>query len=566
MTSYFHHKWAHMLGVLFSFFFLYSACKPSEPATLEQRLKMHVTYLASDDLEGRMTGSPGEQLALEYIRTEFKNIGLDAIDSLRNYLQPFEFTFSRTADSSSHLIVSGANESDTLTLFTEFYPMAYSGNKSFSGEAVHVGYGIHAPDLNYDDYAGINDIHGRVAIIETSSPDGNHPHSKYIKHLDIRTKIDEATSRGATGVIFVNSDPKSHDPDSVITRRIQPTDIPVLFVQDTTLLPGTPFTVNLNIQISEEKRTGHNVLGQINNGKEQTIVIGAHYDHLGYGEQGSLYTGEPAIHNGADDNASGVAVMIELARTLAKDTLKGNNYVFIAFSGEELGLYGSNYFAKNPLFPLEQCNYMLNMDMVGRLDSSGSLIINGIGTSPLLDSIVPNLGVHNLKIKSSESGIGPSDHTSFYLKDIPVAHVFTGTHEDYHKPTDDPDKVNYPGMAMIHDYLISLIGELDDDGKLAFTPTKEAEQKRAPQFNVSLGVIPDYLFDGEGMRIDGVRSGKTAEKAGIKDGDIVIKMGPVEVVDMMSYMKGLSFFQKGDSTDVTVIREGETVTLNVVFE
>lgn len=553
---------------IFGLLLIVTACSGPRTTTLQERLEAHVTYLASDELEGRMTGSDGEHIASEYIRTEFKNIGLDAIDSTGDYLQPFDFIFSRTASDECLLTTRVDSNERSAVLFNDFYPVSYSASKSVSSEGIFVGFGINAPDLNYSDYEGIDSLNGKIAIIETSSPDGNHPHSKYVNYLDLNVRIDEAIKRGAAGIIFINTDKRSDDPDTVLSRKINPVDIPIVFLRDTTILvnhgTGQPF--RLTVAINEDKRTGHNVVGAIDNGQPYTVVIGAHYDHLGYGEQGSLYTGEPAIHNGADDNASGVATLIELARKLAEDTLTGNNYIFIAFSGEELGLYGSGYFTKNPLFPLENCNYMLNMDMVGRLDSSHTLIVNGIGTSPVLDSIVPAITLDSLTIKTSESGIGPSDHTSFYLKDIPVVHIFTGTHEDYHKPSDDADKINYRGMVTVYHYIIHLLGALDQDGKLVFTPTADSAQGKAPRFSATLGVIPDYLYDGEGMRIDGVRSGKTADRAGIKDGDIVIQMGPVKVNDMTSYMKGLSYFRKGDTADVTIRRGDEELTVQVIFD
>ena len=241
--------------------------------------------------------------------------------------------------------------------------------------------------------------------------------------------------------------------------------------------------------------TGTNVLGFIDNQADKTIIIGAHYDHLGMGGEGSLYRGEAAIHNGADDNASGVAVLLNLAGRLT-DSLKGNNYLFIAFSGEELGLLGSNYFVKNPTIPLSDVNYMINLDMVGRLREDKTLSVSGTGTSPIWNQVLTTANP-GFKLVLKESGVGPSDHTSFYLQDIPVLHFFTGQHEDYHKPTDDADKLNYEGMGAISDYIMAILDELDDKPKLAFRTTKN-ESEEVPRFKVALGVIPDYLFDGQG--------------------------------------------------------------------
>ncbi|WP_188651497.1 M20/M25/M40 family metallo-hydrolase [Yeosuana aromativorans] len=309
--------------------------------------------------------------------------------------------------------------------------------------------------------------------------------------------------------------------------------------------------------------TGTNVIGFLNNNAENTIVIGAHYDHLGMGIEGSLYRGEtPQIHNGADDNASGVAAMLHLAAGLKnKDT--NNNYLFIAFSGEEMGLLGSNYFVKNPTIDLKKVDYMLNMDMVGRLNKEKSIAVYGVGTSPIFKQVLFAYK-GDLKVTENESGVGPSDHTSFYLMDIPVLHFFTGQHEDYHKPSDDSDKLNYEGMETITQYILSIITELNDDGKLAFRKTKN-ESEEVPAFKVTLGVVPDYLFSGKGMRIDGVSEDKPAQKAGMQKGDVVIKMGDYEVSDMMSYMKSLGKFEKGNTTQVTIKRNDSTLVLNVTF-
>ncbi len=308
--------------------------------------------------------------------------------------------------------------------------------------------------------------------------------------------------------------------------------------------------------------TGTNVIGFIDNKADKTVIIGAHYDHLGMGGEGSLYAEGDAIHNGADDNASGVSVLLNLAAKL-RDTVTQHNYLFMAFSGEEMGLLGSNYFSKNPTIDLAQVNYMLNMDMVGRMREDKTLSISGTGTAPIWGQVL-NVNNPGFKLVLSESGMGPSDHTSFYLQDIPVLHFFTGQHEDYHKPSDDSDKLNYKGMEMISDFILSVMYDLDDDDKLVFRKTKN-ESEDTPRFKVALGVMPDYLFDGKGMRIDGVTDGKPAALAGLQKGDVVVKLGDSTVVDMMSYMRALSVFDEGDATEVTVDRNGEKISANITF-
>lgn len=308
--------------------------------------------------------------------------------------------------------------------------------------------------------------------------------------------------------------------------------------------------------------TGTNVIGYIDNKAEKTVIIGAHYDHLGIGGAGSLYADGEAIHNGADDNASGVGVMLQLAEKL-KDSISGSNYIFIAFSGEEMGLLGSNYFSKNPTIDLKKANFMINMDMVGRLREDKTLAISGTGTAAIWKQVL-NSTNPGFKLVLSESGVGPSDHTSFYLQDIPVLHFFTGQHEDYHKPSDDSDKLNYEGMEMIEGYILNVIEELDDDTKLAFRTTKN-ESEDVPRFKVALGVMPDYLFDGKGLRIDGITEGRPASTAGLQKGDVVIQLGDSTVVDMMSYMRALSIFEEGNSTKVIVNRAGEKIEVGVKF-
>jgi hypothetical protein len=308
--------------------------------------------------------------------------------------------------------------------------------------------------------------------------------------------------------------------------------------------------------------TGRNVVAFLDKKAEKTIVIGAHFDHLGMGGQGSLHRGDSAIHNGADDNASGTAALLALAKIFKYETLK-SNILFIAFSGEENGLWGSNYFVKNPTIDLKTVNYMINMDMVGRLNPEKSLAVHGVGTSPSFPPVLDPINADSLKLVPSESGVGPSDHTSFYLQDLPVLHFFTGQHADYHKPSDDADKINYEGLVQVVRYISRLIAGLDTEPKLAFTKTKDSSD--SPRFTVSMGVVPDYLYDGKGMRVDGVSEGKPAQAAGLQKGDIVIQLGDSTINDIMGYMRALSVFKKGDSTQVVLERAGQKIAAKVKF-
>lgn len=315
---------------------------------------------------------------------------------------------------------------------------------------------------------------------------------------------------------------------------------------------------------------GNNVVGFIDNNAPYTVIIGAHYDHLGYNEFGSSTyrpdsaNEKPKIHNGADDNASGTAAMIELARLLKTSEYKTHNYLFIAFSGEEEGLLGSNYFAKHPTIDTSTMAYMINMDMVGRLDTvKQSFAISGTGTSPVWEPVLKNIQT-TVKVKFDASGTGASDHTSFYYINIPAVHFFTGNHYDYHKPTDDAELINYAGAAEVVSYIYNLVGALNNEGKLKFTPTASDTTAKV-SFKVTLGIMPDYLYDGKGVKVDGVTLGKPASNAGLKRGDVILKLGDFDTSDMKLYMKSLSLFKKGDTTKVTILRDGQEQILPISF-
>jgi hypothetical protein len=318
---------------------------------------------------------------------------------------------------------------------------------------------------------------------------------------------------------------------------------------------------------SGEMLTAYNVVGFLDNKAPNTIVIGAHYDHLGLGHDHNSLDANPEgkIHNGADDNASGTAGVIELARYFAMNgQIENNNFLFICFSGEELGLLGSKKYCENPDVDLKSINYMLNMDMIGRLnDSTHKLLVYGVGTSPSWVPLINSLK-SDFSIKQDSSGIGPSDQTSFYLKDIPVLHFFTGQHSDYHKPGDDVEKINIKGEVKVLQYIVEIIENTLNQSKLTFLKTKIPDTGKV-SFKVTLGVMPDYTFEGEGMRIDGVTDGKPAAKAGIQKGDVVVQLGNEPTRDVQTYMKVLSKFKKGDTTKVKVKRGTEVLEMDVTF-
>lgn len=334
-----------------------------------------------------------------------------------------------------------------------------------------------------------------------------------------------------------------------------------------------PFTFKVNTNPHDtstanlKERKGKNVIGYLDNGAEYTVVIGGHYDHLGEGHDHNSREANPdgKIHNGADDNASGTAGVLELARYYSSNGRKeAFNFLFICFSGEELGLMGSKRFCENPTIDLTKVNYMINMDMIGRLnDSTKQLVIYGVGTAPDWVPMISSMRTV-FRIKQDSAGVGPSDQTSFYLKNIPVLHFFTGQHADYHKPSDDANLVNYEGEKMILEYVTIIIEKTESLPKLTFLQTKNPDMGRS-KYKVSLGVMPDYTFQGPGLKVDGVTEGKPAQVSGVKAGDIILEMGGEKINSMSDYMTQLGKFNKGDKTTLKVKRGNEELTLDVTF-
>jgi aminopeptidase YwaD len=548
---------ARIVSLLFISFFVLQDCIPQKLKKADKlilvNLENEIRYLASDQLEGRRTGSPGEKLASEYIIAEFQKIGLKPLGN-RGWLQPFEINDGKQVSSGTHLIINNIE----LQLDKDYFPLSYSAQKSVEG----------MPAIALQE-RGVPWFVDCREILEAGT---DNPH--FDINNAIHSKVKECAKKGATAVIFYNSsnieDKIAFDPKD----RSEAESLPVLYVtrdgkgkymKD----ESASLDIKIAVKMNEKIRTGNNVVGWLDNGASNTVVIGAHYDHLGYGEDGnSLYRGpEKLIHNGADDNASGVAAMIELARLLKASKLKKNNYLLIAFSGEELGLLGSKYFTEHPTLKLSTVNYMINMDMVGRLnDSTHAIVIGGYGTSPVWQELLNNNTDKNyFRVKFDSSGAGPSDYTSFYRKDIPVLFFFTGIHADYHKPTDHSDKINYGGELQIVKWIFSLMETLDKVNKLAFTKTNETQEMGEIRFSVTLGILPDYSYNGNGVRIDEVSSGRPAQLAGLKDGDIIVKLGDFQVSSLQSYMEALSKFKKGDSAKLQYKRGNDLTETSVKF-
>ncbi|NIJ53028.1 M28 family peptidase [Dyadobacter arcticus] len=332
-----------------------------------------------------------------------------------------------------------------------------------------------------------------------------------------------------------------------------------------------PFEISFAIDGKAHQLIGRNVVGFLDNGASKTIVIGAHYDHLGRGYQGRSLSPDSKnkIHNGADDNASGTTGVLELAKYFSEnDVVEKHNYLFITFSGEELGLIGSKRFTEKPTVPLNSISCMINMDMIGRLDENKGIIISGWGTSKVWGKLIPDLAKsQNLKYTVDSSGIGASDHTSFYLKDIPVVQFFTGGHGDYHKISDDPDKINVDGEARILNVIAGLLQNLDKEAaEPEFLSAGNAHSGvTTSNFKVTLGVMPNYSYSGKGLKIDGVTKARPAEKAGILVGDIITKLAGKDIATIYDYMEILGKHEKGQQVEAELLRGKEIKKVRVTF-
>ena len=517
-------------------------------------LKSHIQYLSSDELQGRRAGSTGEKLATEYIINKFKEIGLDPKGVNNNFTQPFTINDGKKIQPTT---IFKINQS-TLEIDKDYFPLPYSANTTTQKALV-------SPALLEKDQPRMVDLAQELSE-KASSP-----------HFDINNLISEhikkAIDNHSSALILFNS---SEAVDNIQFEKKDKTEtapIPVIYITKEGIKKyikekDASYDIEFTVSIGDATRTANNVIGFIDNGAPLTIVLGAHFDHLGYGEDGnSMIRGvQNMIHNGADDNASGTSALLELAFLLKKSKSKQYNFLFIAFSAEELGLNGSKYFVEHPTIDLSKTNYMINMDMVGRLnDSSRVITLGGVGTSPMWGDRLAAVKNKYLTFRYDSSGTGPSDHTSFYRKDIPVLFFFTGLHSDYHRPSDDADKINYTGELMIIKFIKNLIGADPAFEKMAFTKTKEQQTSTSARFSVSMGIMPDYTFSGSGVRVDGVSENRPAKKAGIITGDIVKQLGEYKTTSVEAYMQALSKFKKGDQTKVVVARGNTEMTFEIVF-
>jgi hypothetical protein len=561
------------------FFCIGSYAQRLSPEITAEELRQHVKYLASDELEGRGSGTEGNRKAAAYIAEAFRAYGLKPAGANNGYFQDFEFVAAVKLGTNNSLLVQWENENPrSLVVDQDFRPLGFTTNARVSGTAVFAGYGISAPDLKYDDYEGL-DVKDRVVIVLRYGPDGQDIHSEFYRFTSLRDKARQARERGAAALVVVDAHTDelvklTFDQSHASSDSIKVSRKPVSFA-----LPSLKMTIETDV-IKVKSRTA-NVLGYLEGTdpqhKDEVLVIGAHFDHLGYGGEGSgsLVPHLHEIHNGADDNASGTAALLELAQKFASMSSRTRTLLFIAFSGEELGTLGSQYYVNNPFFPLERTIAMINMDEVGRLNQN-VLTVYGTGTSPTWNALLTKYNTtttlgDTFALKFVPDGFGPSDHAQFYGKNIPVLFFFTGTHNDYHKPSDDWDKINYEGEERIVRYIYTIADDIQRaTPRPQFvraepaTPGMGAGDSRG--FTVTLGVIPDYAEGTEGMKIGGTRPNGPADKAGLKAGDIIIALAGKKVMNIYDYMGILGELKVGQVVEVEVLRDGKRMTFSATMQ
>ncbi len=634
------------------------------PAPSYDRVREHVTHLASDKLEGRRTGTSGANLAAEYIAREFSRYGLKRsnghdtagmsrleAESPNRYLQAFPYVAGVDLGKSNELSFHPANAArNQFRVSEDWLPLGMSSNlKIEKAPAIFVGFGITAAEHNHNDYAG-SDLTGKIAITLPGTPDGDNPHGQFVRYEDVRWKAIAAKNAGAKALLVVarednfkddwlarlHFDNKAGDaglPVALISRQAAQTllglgtpamlaefEKTVLRIAQNKLKPPAgwtlesesvrpPYQINGSVSLATDliRRNVHatNVIGILEGSdpvlKKEAIVIGAHYDHLGLGGEGSLAPQQSAIHHGADDNASGTAGVLELARLFSsKEMRPRRTLVFIAFGGEEEGLLGSSFYVNHPIVPLANTIAMINMDMIGRMKDR-KLTVGGIGTAPewrpMIEAINSRQGMvvtatasprsiaprgipvvvsangstivtadpsKQFMLTLNEDGYGPSDHSSFYSKQIPVLFFWTGTHEDYHKPSDTFDKINYEDEIQILKLVAQVVREIDEaDKRPTYTVAKASTMGRSTGFRVYLGTIPSYADSDNGLVLDGVREESPASKAGLKAGDRIVKLAGRDVRNVYDYTAALGEMTAGQEYEVEIVRSGERLTFKI---
>ena len=569
---------------------------PGSAEILTFEILEHIKYLSSDKLEGRSPGSQGSKKAIKYITKHWEAQGVLPAGT-KKYEQPFSFINNVSLGSRNILRIR--NSKSRYKVKEDFIPLGWSGNGNIDESVVFVGYGFDIDDsLSWNDYINVN-VNKKWVLMFLNGPDGNSPHSPYGYHKKLYNKVITARDHGAGGILLLERTEKENKLQPLVYRQsASSAGLPIIQITHEIAndilknnerkisdlrsiidkkLSSISFElerrVSASVNLKFEKETATNIIGFIEGSdpilKNEYIVIGAHYDHLGYGghRSGSLNPDSLQIHNGADDNASGTAGVLELSHKLMMNKRSlGRSIITICFDAEEKGLLGSKFYTQNPTKNLEQTTLMINMDMIGRLDEK-AVTVGGIGSAKDLSDIVENVqNKHSLKIEKNMSGMdfGRSDHASFYKENIPALFFFTGAHQDYHKPTDDWDKIDYQGEKDILNFLYDLIIQLSNiEQKLLFTEIIDKNpNNESPSFNVTFGVIPSYGSQKVGMEIDGIsRKGGPADKAGMKKGDVIIEINRKKVRNIYDYMARLADLKNGDKIIVKIIRDTEEMEL-----
>lgn len=558
----------------------------------QAEIKYHVEFLASDSLKGRASGEEGNNIAARYVADEFKNYGLRPAGDKNKYFQMFDVVTGLKAGEKNEL-TSGNKK---FELEKDFRPLAFSADNMTEGAVVFAGYGISAADLKYDDYEKV-DVKDKIVLILRYTPEGDNPHSSFNNHAPLRKKVGLAAEKGAKGVLIATGFEDGEDELVKLQYEIGHSNygIPAMSISraaaqgilgyseqqfrelqkkiNSTKKPNsfeTKTTIQLSSEVNIERSKTQNVLAMLEGTdpelKKEYIIIGAHFDHLGMGGSNSMYRGEPAIHNGADDNASGTTALLELAQKLSAQKLK-RSLLFVGFTGEELGLIGSKYFVDHPTIDLKQAVTMFNFDMIGRLNEN-QLIIHGMGTSPNFTQMINDLNkTYNFKLTFKQDGNGPSDFATFYQKDIPVIAYFTNLHQDYHKPSDDADKINFEGEERITKMAYeTIVAIATTDTRPIFTKAKGESDRPMTGFRATLGIVPNYADEADGLKIDDVNPGQAADQAGIKKDDVLVKFGSKTIKNVYDYTYALGEYKAGDKVEIVVKREGKEVKLQAVLQ
>ncbi len=563
-----------------------------------EELSRHVKYMASDELQGRLTGTDGDSLAAEYIRKELASYGLQPLTG--DGLQRFKVVDRIVAGEYNTLAVNGTK----YNMESDFIPYSFSENGSLSSEVVFAGYGFNIDNdsLKWNDYSGI-DVNGKWVLVLRADPEPDNAVSVFSQYSADRYKAAVAKDMGASGILLVSG--SGFDSDDVfdpISREAFSVGIPSFrisrYVANSILAQKGMEINDLEAKLNKSRKPSSFATGAVADGtselesykantrnvvmylpgedsllKSEYIVFGAHFDHLGLGGEGSSSRAPDTVgvHHGADDNASGVAMMIELAGKFAGT--KGSHartLVFMAFSGEEEGLLGSKYFTENPLVDLSMVDIMMNFDMVGRLNEDKNLQVGGVGTASGLSSLVNSFNDTTiLSLALTQEGSGPSDHSAFYAKNIPVLFITTGAHTDYHTPSDTWEKINFEGMVSISDYIYSMASDLaNDTSKLLFTEAGPSGDSggRPRRRGVTLGIMPDFAgVVKNGLRADLVTPGKPAALGGMKKGDIIVSINGKPVNNIEDYMFRMSQLKKGETISVEVLRNDKKEVLIILL-